>query len=29
MTKAHDLRDLVAGLRALGMRPGQDVLVHS
>jgi aminoglycoside N3'-acetyltransferase len=29
MTKAHDLRDMVAGLRALGMRPGQDVLVHS
>jgi aminoglycoside 3-N-acetyltransferase len=29
MTKAYDLRDLVAGLRAAGVQPGQDLLVHS
>jgi aminoglycoside 3-N-acetyltransferase len=29
MTKTYDRRDLVAGLRAIGIRPGQDLLVHS
>jgi len=29
MTKTYDLRDLVTGLRALGVQPGQDLLVHS
>lgn len=29
MTKTYDLRHLVAGLRAVGVRPGQDLLVHS
>jgi aminoglycoside 3-N-acetyltransferase len=29
MIKACDLRDLVTGLRAAGIRPGQDLLVHS
>ena len=29
MTGAYGVRELVAGLRALGVRPGRDLLVHS
>lgn len=29
MTRTYDLRDLMAGLKALGVQPGQDLLVHS
>jgi hypothetical protein len=29
MTMTYDVRELLAGLRALGVRSGQDVLVHS
>jgi aminoglycoside 3-N-acetyltransferase len=29
MTRTYDVRDLIAGLKALGVQPGQDLLVHS
>jgi aminoglycoside 3-N-acetyltransferase len=29
MNRTYDLRDLMAGLKALGVQPGQDLLVHS